>query len=333
MQYVASLDGIRALAILLVVLFHARVPYANGGFFGVDVFFVLSGYLITLLLTTERARTGGIDLLAFYVRRLRRLYPALLSFLVVYLAIAPWAWPAMQQRTHLRDAGIAALYLADYARTLEVAPVILRHMWSLSVEEHFYLVWPPLLILVLRGSRTWSIGVVLALYAAVTFWRAVSVTELGVDFWQVYHRFDTHSSGLLLGCLLGLLRMRAPPWLGMVGIAGLGLAIVLFRHKAEATALYGFTLAELSAALLVVAQPGWLGSAGLAWIGRMSYGLYLWHYLIMRLLRSDGWHWSGTLAVGLLGGLAMAALSYYTIEAVFRRKSERRISESRLADA
>lgn len=318
MRYVPALDGIRALAVLLVLGFHSQVPGFGAGFFGVDVFFVLSGYLITQILVAEHERTGRIDLTRFYVRRLRRLYPAMLAMLGVFLLIAPFLFVHDAYADHLRDAGMSVLYLADYARTLGMPPMVLDHMWSLSVEEHFYLAWPLLLIGLLRLPRRWAAASIAGLFVAVTLWRYASIPDVG---WKVYHRFDTHSSGLFLGCLLGLLRARLPGYFAWLGLALLALAPLEFAHKTEYTMAYGFTFAEIAAALIVTAQPKWLGWSPLAWLGRMSYGTYLWHYLFMRIARDAelGWEWN--FAVSLAGGVAMAALSYYTIEAYFRRRS------------
>lgn len=140
--YIPALDGMRAVAVLVVVFFHAKVPGFGGGFFGVDVFFVLSGYLITRLLLQEQQATGRVALPHFYLRRLRRLYPALLLFLAVYLMLAATVLngPPYAMRLHLRDALLSAVYLQDYAKMLDLYPFWLRHMWSLSIEEHFYLV-------------------------------------------------------------------------------------------------------------------------------------------------------------------------------------------------
>lgn len=196
MPYNPALDGLRALAVLLALAFHSRIEGFHGGFFGVDVFFVLSGYLITRLLANQHSATGTINVPAFYLRRLHRLYPALLPFLGAYLIAGPLAFPNRQD--HARDALVAATYLSDYGFAFWKIPWLVQHTWSLSVEEHFYLAWPVALLLVLRPPGRYWAPVVLSLTVAATLWRWHVV--LNVDPWhQPYYRFDTRLSGLLLG--------------------------------------------------------------------------------------------------------------------------------------
>src|SRR5690554_740053 len=150
MKYNLSLDGIRAIAALIVVACHAGMPGIGGGFLGVDIFFVLSGYLITRLLHSEHSATGRIDFRSFCRRRLRRLFPALATLLVIYLIAAPLFFPNIPMHKHMLDATLSALYISDYARTLGVPPSVLNHTWSLSVEMQFYLLWPGVMLLLLR---------------------------------------------------------------------------------------------------------------------------------------------------------------------------------------
>lgn len=323
MGYVPALDGVRAIALLMVLAFHAGVPGWGAGFFGVDVFFVLSGYLITRILHAEHERTGAIRVGNFYIRRLRRLVPAMLAMLVVFLLVAPWAFPRYPMDIHLRDALVSAIYMADYARTLGMPPGTLDHMWSLSVEEHFYLLWPLILLPLLRLRQAHAAILIAMLYLGVSAWRAWNVGALEVP-WNVYHRFDTHSSGLFLGCLLGLTKARLPGFCFVFGAAGLALAVMLYTHKSIPTALYGFTIAEVCAAVIVAAQPSWLGYAPLAWVGRMSYGAYLWHFPIVFWMRDNDFGWQACLAVSGIGGLLLSALSYYTLESRYRSRSPSR---------
>lgn len=321
-KYIPALDGVRAIAVLVVVGFHAQVPGFGGGFLGVDVFFVLSGFLITRLLLQEQDATGSIALRTFYTRRLRRLYPALLCFLAIYLLLAATvlngAFYPMSR--HMRDAALSAVYLQDYAKTWDLFPYWLRHMWSLSIEEHFYLIWPLLFLAITRLSRAGAIFALIALYVGVTAWR-MWVAQTSLHAWDVYNRFDTHSSGLILGCLLGFARTHAPRHAAMLGALGMAASIALFPHGQVSTATWGFTAAEVSAALLIAAPPTWLTGSILPWIGQISYGLYLWHYLIARMAREAYWWWPETLAVSLIGGIVCAALSFYLVERRFYRRS------------
>lgn len=320
--YIPALDGLRAIAVLAVAGFHAKAPGFGGGFLGVDVFFVLSGFLITRLLIQEHSATGGVALGAFYARRLRRLYPALLVFLAVYLALAATVLngPSYPMRLHLRDAGLSAIYLQDYAKSLDMYPYWLRHMWSLSIEEHFYLVWPVLLIGLIRLPRQIAVTTLCVLYLALTVWR-IWTAQTSADLWDFYTRFDTHSSGLILGCLLAYANLQAPRFAAILGLVGVAASVALFPHRSMPSAVWGFTIVELSTALLVISPPIWLAGSMLRWIGKLSYGLYLWHYLIARIAREEFWGWPETLAASVAGGLICAALSYYLIERRFYRRS------------
>ncbi|MBA2402361.1 MAG: acyltransferase [Bradyrhizobium sp.] len=139
-RYNPSLDGLRAIAVVLVISDHCGVPVFDQGYFGVDLFFVLSGFLITRLLVDEIDATGRVDVQRFYLRRLLRLTPPLLLFLTAYLVIAPSLWPQLDLMVHVRDVALVAFYLSDYSQAFWNNPKVLIHTWSLSVEEHFYLI-------------------------------------------------------------------------------------------------------------------------------------------------------------------------------------------------
>lgn len=318
--YIPELDGIRALAITLVVMVHAGVSWLPGGFFGVDVFFVLSGYLITRLLVAEYQRTDSIALGRFYVRRLRRLYPALLFLLVVHIAVSPWAMPGVPTDKVLLDAGIAAAYLSDYTREFGITPSSLSHLWSLSVEEHFYLLWPLAMLGIMRLPRQRAIAWLIGIFVVATAWRLHNIATFEIPD-TLYIRFDTHASGLALGCLIGYANLKLSKLWGWFGLAALIGCALLFRVEDRNVYLYGFTLVEMASAALVLGAPHVFGR--FAWMGRLSYGLYLWHVPIISYLRLNGYGIAETLIIGGLGGLAMAALSYYTVEAYFRRSSHK----------
>jgi peptidoglycan/LPS O-acetylase OafA/YrhL len=323
-KYVPALDGIRALAILSVVLFHARTKHVGlpGGFLGVDVFFVLSGYLITRLLADEHARSGTIRLGHFYLKRARRLYPALLSMLVVFLFLAPHFFPAIPMRTHVKSAAVSALYLSDYAQVFYKLPKQIGYTWSLAVEEHFYLLWPLALLLLLRLPKKTAIACMFGLFAAATAWRWLSLDLIHTK-WFTYVRFDTRMSGLLLGGALGIWqpRMRGRVLLALGGLIGLAMLVTTQRLLSDFGLRYGILLAEICAAALILGAPSIpvLASPPMVWVGRMSYGWYLWHLLIMRMLRQL--HMRSFWDLFLIGGgisLLIAAASYYTVERIFR---------------
>ena len=315
LAHIGSLDGLRALSAIIIATFHAATPGLPGGFLAVDVFFVISGYLITRLLLVEFGRTGTIDYRAFVFRRLQRLWPALLFMLILYLFLAPWLFPLTSWSHHWRDAFLSALYLVNYA-ALEDGVAVLRHTWSLAVEMQFYLLWPLLLMLILRLPRHVAIIAMLAMYAGSGAWRYWSSANLSP--WGFYPHMDSHSSGLILGCLLGYINARISPYWSLPAIILLALCMTFFSTGWQPSAYYGFTLAEIGAGILILSQPRWLGVAPMAWLGKMSYGLYLWHYPIMRLAKGrDGWEWPEVLLLGCGLGLLFAALSHYLLERRF----------------
>lgn len=320
MRYSPSLDGLRAIAALIIVFYHAKPPSLSGGFFGVDVFFVLSGFLITRLLIVEHAAAGRIDYAAFMSRRLRRLAPALWLFLLVYLVVAPLVFIETPWLKHARDAGWSAVYLVNYASSLSTGVSILGHIWSLAVEMQFYLLWPLLLGVLLRFPRHVVIGAMVLLFVCATAWRWWAAENFG-NVWDFYVRADTRASGfLLLGCLLGYLNCQINVRWAWPACLILAFAMTFYSTHWLASARYGFTLAEIGAALLIMSQPAWLGNRILVWIGTLSYGLYLWHYLFMRILREWGWEWPEIIVIGGVLGLLAAALSYYFVEQRFYRR-------------
>ena len=171
MNYNPQLDGLRAIAAIIVVAFHAKAPQFGGGFLGVDIFFVLSGYLITKLLVEEKTLSGNINYRRFFTRRLWRLYPALLTLLAVYALLAPTLFPQFSATKHYQDIVLSGLYLADYARTFHAPLSVLNHTWSLAAEMHFYLVWPLILSLVLRLPKECIQFTLLIMWLAATLWR------------------------------------------------------------------------------------------------------------------------------------------------------------------
>jgi len=315
MEHIGSLDGLRALSAILIATFHAAMPGLPGGYLAVDVFFVISGYLITRLLLMEFGRTGTIAYRAFVFRRLRRLWPGLLFMLALYLFLTPWFFSTISWSRHWRDAALSALYLINYASS-EDGVAVLRHTWSLAVEMQFYLLWPPLLISTLRLPRQGAIVAMLVMYAGVSAWRCWS--SANISPWGFYPHMDSHSSGLILGCLLGYINTRISSYWSLPAIILLAFCMTFFSTGWQSSAYYGFTLAEIGAGILVLSQPRWLGVAPLAWLGKMSYGLYLWHYPIMHLAKDqEGWEWPQVLLLGCGVALLLATLSHYLLERRF----------------
>lgn len=325
-HYNPALDGLRAVAIVLVVLSHAHAPLFDGAFYGVDLFFVLSGLLITTLLLQEQQRNGRVDYWRFWRRRFWRLMPALMLFLLAYCIFAPLLWPELQDV--YTDALVSLLYLADYGIAFFDSPNTLLHMWSLSVEEHFYLLWPPLLMLLVRRTRPGQLWrPVLALLALGWVWRVLWVL-LGQQFYEIFFRFDTRATGLLAGSLLAVLQLEQPAWFQalrqrLTHFMWLVLAVPLLMAQAwddMNAMLWGMAVVECATAVLllaVVQRNGaiyeMLSARVLVVLGKLSYGIYLWHYPVARYLRSD-LPWPAAVALTLLISTALAALSYYTVE-------------------
>lgn len=301
MNYVPHLDGVRALAALMVVANHAWVPGFPGGFIAVDVFFVLSGYLITKVLQDDA------DLKSFAKRRIRRLVPPLFLMVFVYVVTFGWFIPAYP---HFIDGLLAFFYLSDFSAAYSRFPNYLRHTWSLSVEAHFYMVWP-LVFVFLRPGIRWLFFA----YVLLTAWRWIQN-----DWVVTYYRFDTHATGLLLGCVIAELKAvrTFPAWPGLVVLA---LACLLFMLKMPWVQQWGLIVVEVAAAIVILGRaPEWLTHAWLGYLGKLSYGIYLWHYPFVRLVRDAGMGWQICLAVSLLTGIGFAALSYHFWEVRFRKK-------------
>jgi peptidoglycan/LPS O-acetylase OafA/YrhL len=342
MPYNPALDGLRAIAVLAVIIFHAKVPGLRGGFVGVDVFFVLSGFLITTLLVAEHRSSGEINLLRFYRRRFLRLTPALLLMLAVYLAAAPFLWPKVPLSSHFGDAALAAAYLSDYTQAFWGIPRFLVHTWSLSVEEHFYILWPLALLGILRLQRPNQIRALAGLYVAATAWRFYSCFTAGT-FDEIYFRFDTRLSGLMLGALLAIVCERGVTSsprtlmrLGATSALGLGVLILSAPWGLPIGLAVHVMAAEVAAAGLIVAVIASrdtpihriLATGPFVTIGVLSYGLYLWHYPIAFALRDIvPWYWTITLTLPL--SLLGAAVSYMTVERAGRALRDR--LESRAA--
>ena len=343
--WLGGLDGIRALAVAAVVLFHAGVAFLPAGFLGVDVFFVVSGFLITALLVAERERSGGIALADFWKRRAKRLLPALAALLIGTTLFAAAVYQD-QLLDQLRGVVAAAAYLTNWDLILRDVsyfdqferPSQLRHLWSLAVEEQFYLLWPLLFFAVLRlaGARwlrrlTWlaALGALASL-----IWMAI-LYEPGADPSRVYFGSDARAFTILLGVLLGL---HWKPWrrdwgrvsgaaLDLLGAGGLAVVAWIMVAARESDAwMYPWGLLALSAAALATvaaaARNGGLISHALAarplrWLGERSYAIYLWHWPVLIALEwEQGITYAspGLLAAGGAITLVLAAASYEWIE-------------------
>jgi len=342
-----ALDGLRALAVMAVVLYHGEVSGLPGGFLGVEVFFVISGYLITALLISERERTGGTAYLAFWARRARRLLPAL--FVLAAGVGLVWVLFVPGELASIRGDFVAALtYVTNWYQILVHQsyfqaigrPSPLRHLWSLAVEEQFYIVWPLVLAgiyRITRGRQGRMVLVTLGLALLSAVWGVLLFTP-GVDPSRVYYGTDTRASGVLLGAVLAIAippwRMRAPlqaaaRWIitgiGVIGLVGITYMTITVNEFDPFVYQGGFVLVDLLTVALILALVHPAGTvlatsfsvSPLLWIGRRSYGIYLWHWPIFVLTRPgvdvdvNGWL---LLALRLILTFAIAEVSYRFVE-------------------
>lgn len=336
---VTALDGLRGVAIITVMLFHFGVEHAAAGYLGVDIFFTLSGFLITALLAWEWERMGTISLRRFYGRRVLRLLPALLVVLLVWSRAVP-----------LRDELATLSYFGNWVMALDLWPMRMEKLgqtWSLSLEEQFYVLWPVLLIFLLRWRvpRAVLVAVPLALAAASVADRFV-LTAVGASQLRIYYGSDTHADGLLLGAALGLLWVnglrlsRLYQRLIALGFIG-GLVALLVQNQFPSQDPMGllastFVACGTAGAILLTADARpfaplnlVLGFPPLVAVGRISYALYLWH--IPFSIWIDQMHLSQPLPEIVVAKLALsftaATLSYVLIERPALRFKARALPE------
>ncbi|MBA3872832.1 MAG: acyltransferase [Anaerolineae bacterium] len=333
--YIPALDGIRGMAIILVMMAHANVPFAQGGFIGVDIFFVLSGFLITALLLKEFDEHATIHFKRFYMRRILRLLPALIVMLIVLNLLSVILLNTVERQNNLIDSFIALFYLSNWTFALGFRPLFfLTHTWSLSSEEQFYILWPIILFLLLRmqSSKEKIFGIVLALATASWLWRVI-LTITVMSYPRVFFSLDTRMDGLLMGCALAILIAINPhqlmkwahrtPFIPVATVVIIGLMGLITDGNSTSTPFWSIAsvglLTTITVFYFVINPTSWLKSffelKPLVFVGRISYGLYLWHYIIFKYM-TDYLHmsWAGTLIIG--GGLALliSLLSYYFIE-------------------
>jgi peptidoglycan/LPS O-acetylase OafA/YrhL len=296
--YRPALDGVRAAAVIAVMLRHAELPVRGGGVVGVETFFVLSGFLITLLMVEEHERSSRVHLLNFYGRRALRLLPALYTVVFVFAVYAAFFVDQPQRGNTLSAVPSVIFYFANWQRAYVTGLGMFSHTWSLAVEEQFYLVWPLVFIVVLAltNSYRWLAGVATGLLVVSVITRVV-IWDAGASVARVQGGFDSRASGLLVGCVAGIAvarsrhvaRERATPLLvplGLLGALGLVAACLLPLPSMRVTYSWGLGVMDVAAICLIVAlvlaPASMLGRAfslgPAVAIGRISYGLYLWHF-------------------------------------------------------
>ena len=360
---IPALDGVRALAVIAVMAYHGGVVFARGGFLGVDVFFVLSGYLITTLLLAEWGHDHRINLSAFWARRARRLLPALVLLLLAVACYARLSAPADTLGSLRRDALATLAYVANWRYILagrsyfarSAAPSLLQHTWSLAIEEQFYLVWPLIVLLVLRGGTGRRVRLLLGL---TTVAAVASAMETGLlyrpaaDPSRVYFGTDTHAQSVLVGAVLAIglycwgARLAAVRRQAWSVVAALALVLVVWAAVAVTAGsprLYrgGFLAIDLATAALVLALvlgrdtmvSRLLGVAPMRSVGAVSYGLYLWHWPVFLVIdrARTGLHGPALLAARVAATAAIATVSYHAVEGPIRNRRLPRLGARILA--
>ena len=348
-RYIPAIDGLRAVAVIAVMLYHLGFSWIPGGFLGVDLFFVISGYVITRLLLDSIQRSGGLDLRAFYKARIRRLFPPLVFMIfvtIIYISI----WAPETMRRFVSDSPFAlfggmnwwlVFRQTDYFDSIS-RPPLLQHTWSLGVEAQFYLIWPLILLLVLRQFGKAKIPGAALLIAAISG-IALLLVSYEVDaanasqVSHVYFGTDTHSIGLFLGAALAVswvpqnlqeqVNRRAQDFIDGIGVIGfVGLLGTFFLINESDPTLYklAFPLAGLfgCAILTSIVHPAsrfapMLSSKVAVWIGERSYAIYLWHWVVFQVTRPavdlEGSPWA-LYALRILVVFALADISLRLVE-------------------
>jgi len=352
-RYIPAIDGLRGVAVVAVMLYHLGFSWIPGGFLGVDLFFVISGYVITRLLLDSIARSGGLDLRAFYKARIRRLFPPLV-FMILATSIYIGIWAPETMRRFVSDApfslfGAMNWWLVfrhtDYFDSI-ARPALLQHTWSLGVEAQFYLIWPLILLLVLRylgknkiPGAALSIAAVSGVALLVLSFQVDAASASQIS--HVYFGTDTHSIGLFLGAALAVswipqnlkedVEKRAQDFIDGIGVFGfIGMiATFLFIDESDPT-LYkiAFPLAGIFGCAIItsIVHPASrfapiLSSKIAVWIGERSYAIYLWHWVVFQVTRPavdiEGSAWALT-ALRVLIVMALADISLRLVELPIR---------------
>lgn len=340
--HLPGLDGIRGISIALVVGCHTSVWFMVGGGIGVDIFFVLSGFLISRLLIAEFRSTGHVDFVGFYWRRFLRIVPPLAGVCLGLLCLAPLA--GIPYSALASDYSVTLTFVADYTRARGAIPLYLAPTWSLAIEEQFYLIWPMIALGLMTFVRVSARIVVILLIVAiaVAVWRFFKF-ETAQNLIAVYDGFDSRFDALCFGCTLAFLD---EPSLRRIGrfwpVAVAVLAALVYGSEWSQPWMYfgGFSLVGGSAAIVVAAAAGGnspvlsavLEFRALRWLGKISYSLYLWHWPPLIILWIAGIRGT-TLLSSIPVGLLFAVLSTIFIERPALALKDLRIRWIRLSAA
>ncbi|EMV3069994.1 acetyltransferase [Staphylococcus pseudintermedius] len=349
-RYMPGLDGVRAVAVIAIIIYHLNPQWLSGGFLGVDTFFVISGYLITSLLLTEYHNTGKIELMSFWLRRVKRLIPAVL-FLVMGVIVLSLIFMPMEIQKVRADSIAAIFYVSnwwyimqnvDYFEQFAVQP--LKHLWSLAIEEQFYLVFPIVLLSLLSFIRRLkSIRIIFLILLVISMIAMMVLYVPNENVARVYFGTDTRIQTLLMGVLLALvwppfqLKAKVNTQMRMMidtaGVVGLAILFICFKFVSETNSIlyYGGFFLISTVTLLVIASSvhpsgyfaKFLGNKVFTFIGSRSYSLYLWHYPIIVLIHHQfvqGQIPPLVYVVEILLMVLMAEFSYKFIEQPFRKE-------------
>ena len=347
LEYQPALDGVRAIAVAMVLFFHAGFGWMRAGYLGVSIFFTLSGFLITSLLLREGRSSGNVDLGRFYARRLRRLLPAsilCLTFIGVAYLNGEFATVPRFREQMLGAALNVYNWVqigsdSQYGDLFAGAPALtspLEHYWSLAIEEQFYLIWPVILLLIVRRSVKGpkSVAVVISgLFVLFAITSPLLATRFGPDFayWSTPTRFAEILAGAALAAVL-IARDHVPGWVGRLALPALAglVALAIILPSASGPAYTGWmgAIAIVSGLLILGLQaPSPLRRAlsvlPLVALGRISYGVYLFHWPVFVLCRQHGWDLTepGRFSIAVATTMAIAATSYFVLERVVRSAS------------
>ena len=353
-RHISSIDGLRAIAVTAVVLYHLGLTWIPGGFLGVDLFFVISGYVITRLILDSINQSSALDLRAFYAARIRRIYPGFI-FMVICTIIFIGVWAPEAIKRFLSDLPYALTGSMNWALVARQQdyfesigrPPLLQHTWSLAVELQYYLIWPIILLTVLKyfGKRNIArIALIIAMVSGITLF-IVSLRLDQANAQQISHIYfgtDTHSIGLFLGSALAVswipqnlsadITKRAQDVIDGIGVAGLlGLIATFLFINEKNPSLYqiAFPLAGIFGCFVIISlvHPASrfspiISTAPFRWVGQRSYGIYIWHWVIFQVTRPSvdltGETWALYLARVLLV-LALADISLRWVEIPFRQ--------------
>ena len=350
-QHIPAIDGLRAIAVTAVIFYHLGFQWIPGGFLGVDLFFVISGYVITRLLLDSIARSGGLDLRGFYKARARRLLPPMV-FMIVVTAFYISIWAQESVKRFLTDTpfsltGAMNWWLVfkeqDYFEAIG-RPPLLQHTWSLAVETQFYLVWPVLLLIILKrfGKKVIPVAALaIALFSGTALFLVSLQLDASSSISHVYFGTDTHSIGLFLGAALAVswipqnfkseVSNKAQNFIDFIGVFGLvGIlgSFLLIDESSPTAYKIAFPLAAIFGAAIItsIVHPASrfapiLQNRVLLWIGERSYAIYLWHWVVFQITRPrvdiDGEDWA-LITLRILVVLALADISLRLVELPIR---------------